>query len=281
MRQPKPFLEDGSQFGVSRTQFRQMLKSEKLDAMKDWFFQNFEDPAESTPHESAEGGYQYIWGGPYDAKDELWGKFGTLVLEAWIDEVVNDIEADGQTDWAPVHTGDDYYEQPLDGEKPQPLDEWVRHVPDGPGPSFGTPEDHDARRQTIDALRNAEEVLPSPAIAGIGHNRPPKAIDHDEVTRPDLHLLVNGLRTELENKKPRVSIIKQLTGHLGNVTQASVVWTGHKLDVMFEEAAKSIGKHVGKAVVVAPFALEPHVQHAIGEALEKVVNWLRLVTLAF
>ena len=27
-----------------------------------WFFNNYEDPVESCPYESAEGGYQYIWG---------------------------------------------------------------------------------------------------------------------------------------------------------------------------------------------------------------------------
>jgi hypothetical protein len=36
-----------------------------------WFFENFEDPANSLPYESAEGGYQWIWGGPYDAVEEL------------------------------------------------------------------------------------------------------------------------------------------------------------------------------------------------------------------
>jgi hypothetical protein len=46
MKEPRPFLEDGSQFGVSRTGFRRMRKAEKLGMMVDWFHQNFEDPAE-------------------------------------------------------------------------------------------------------------------------------------------------------------------------------------------------------------------------------------------
>ena len=32
---------------------------------------NFEDPANETPYESSEGGYIYIWGGPYDALEQL------------------------------------------------------------------------------------------------------------------------------------------------------------------------------------------------------------------
>ena len=65
----RPFIEDGSQFGVSRSSFRRASKARKRELMIEWFNQNFEDPAERTPYESAEGGYQWIWGGPYDARE--------------------------------------------------------------------------------------------------------------------------------------------------------------------------------------------------------------------
>jgi hypothetical protein len=48
---------------------------EMVKTMVKWFFENFEDPAEETPFESAEGGYQYIWGGPYNANEELQAAF--------------------------------------------------------------------------------------------------------------------------------------------------------------------------------------------------------------
>jgi hypothetical protein len=37
---------------------------QKTDAIMNWFDENFEDPAESTPYDSREGGYLYINGGP-------------------------------------------------------------------------------------------------------------------------------------------------------------------------------------------------------------------------
>ena len=43
----------------------------QVKVMEPWFYQNFEDPAEKTPYVSAEGGYQWIWGGPYDASEVL------------------------------------------------------------------------------------------------------------------------------------------------------------------------------------------------------------------
>ncbi|HKY87537.1 MAG TPA: hypothetical protein VJL90_12310, partial [Pseudorhodoplanes sp.] len=67
------------------------LKGEALkEAIKDWFLSNFEDPAENTPYESAEGGYQYIWGGPYDANEELYDNFPNVpeeIIEGIVDEL--------------------------------------------------------------------------------------------------------------------------------------------------------------------------------------------------
>ena len=93
-----PFLEDGSQFGVSKEAFRRMKNADKKELMLSWFFQNFEDPAERTPYESAEGGYQWIWGGPYDAREQLDSMFGELVSESLIEQVVELIERNG-TEW--------------------------------------------------------------------------------------------------------------------------------------------------------------------------------------
>lgn len=80
---------------------------EKVQRMVKWFFENYEDPAERTPYESAEGGYQYIWGGPDDAREVLSEVFD-LVSEEVIGQAVNEIEEDGQDEWVPVPHEDDY-----------------------------------------------------------------------------------------------------------------------------------------------------------------------------
>jgi hypothetical protein len=82
MKEKPPFLEDGSQFGVSRSSFRRMRKAEKRELMIQWFHQNFEDPAQHTSYISAEGGYLWNHGGPYDAKEQLFYQFGDIVSEA-------------------------------------------------------------------------------------------------------------------------------------------------------------------------------------------------------
>jgi len=75
------------------------------ELMVAWFRENYEDAAERTPYESAEGGYQYIWGGPIDAREELDEKFPSA-SEAALNAAVEEIEADGD-EWVPVpHASD-------------------------------------------------------------------------------------------------------------------------------------------------------------------------------
>src|SRR3981189_3118800 len=103
-----PFLEDDSQFGISRSAFRKMRKAEKRELMVPWFHQNYEDPSQRTPHD--EGEFVYIWGGPYDARDELSAKFGDIASEALIEEAIAEVQEDGTFDWAPVRQDSDYQE---------------------------------------------------------------------------------------------------------------------------------------------------------------------------
>ena len=63
-----------------------------------WFFANYEDPANSVPYDSGEGGYLFMDGGPYDAREELTEEFSAEPgfsadkLEEIIDAAVAKIE---------------------------------------------------------------------------------------------------------------------------------------------------------------------------------------------
>jgi len=59
--------------------------------MRSWFFANFQDPVEETPYDSGEGGYIYIYGGPYDAKEELEGRFADIIPDDVIDKLADDL----------------------------------------------------------------------------------------------------------------------------------------------------------------------------------------------
>jgi hypothetical protein len=73
------------------------------EEMADWFLSEFEDPVHSLPHDSREGGYQYIWGGPYELRNELEGQFAPSDKD--LEEAVRIVEEknpDDTWDWTPT-----------------------------------------------------------------------------------------------------------------------------------------------------------------------------------
>lgn len=92
---------------ISEDALRVADRETQLDVMETWFRQRFEDPAERTPYESAEGGYIWIWGGPYDAREELEAEFSEVVPDDVSNELVDKLE-DECREWAPTPSREDY-----------------------------------------------------------------------------------------------------------------------------------------------------------------------------
>jgi hypothetical protein len=61
------------------------------EAMSVWFYGHFEDPVHSCPHDSSEGGYQFIYGGPYEADEELQSEFSDIVPYEVIQELAEEL----------------------------------------------------------------------------------------------------------------------------------------------------------------------------------------------
>jgi hypothetical protein len=62
------------------------------EAMQVWFYSRFEDPVHSCPYNSQEGGYQFIYGGPYEADEELQNEFSGIVPDGVIDELADELQ---------------------------------------------------------------------------------------------------------------------------------------------------------------------------------------------
>ena len=62
------------------------------EVMEVWFRARYEDPVHSCPHNSQEGGYQFIYGGPYEADEELQAQFSDLVAYEVIEELAEELE---------------------------------------------------------------------------------------------------------------------------------------------------------------------------------------------
>ncbi|WP_459195770.1 hypothetical protein [Wukongibacter baidiensis] len=81
-------------------------REEQISIMEQWFKENYEDPGKNTPYDSREGGYIYIWGGPFDAGEQLGWQFGKEVPEDVIDELVELLE-DESYEWARIPKEED------------------------------------------------------------------------------------------------------------------------------------------------------------------------------
>ncbi len=78
--------------------------------IKEWFFENYDDPANLLPYETKEGGYQYIWGGPYELREALNEEYENLVSHEVIEEVAKEIERKyGDILWSPQPKEEDIH----------------------------------------------------------------------------------------------------------------------------------------------------------------------------
>lgn len=112
MGEARYYLRD-SDHSIARSDIAACDRETQVEVMRTWFFQNFEDPVERTPYESREGGYIWIWGGPYEAQDELDSEFGGLIDDDVIDELANELNSICW-EWGPTEKPGDYDEYLVD-----------------------------------------------------------------------------------------------------------------------------------------------------------------------
>lgn len=87
--------------------FKRLNRDQQIDYMRNWFSERYEDPAQRTPYDSGEGGYIYIYGGPFDTEDILRNNFEEDAKPGVIDELVDELNY-YCTDWTHAPSQDDY-----------------------------------------------------------------------------------------------------------------------------------------------------------------------------
>src|ERR1700733_10146417 len=83
-------LEDGKR--ISSRELPNADREQQLEAMRRWFHRHYEDPVENCPHDSGEGGYLYIYGGPYNASEELSSEFGGVIEDDLIEKLASELD---------------------------------------------------------------------------------------------------------------------------------------------------------------------------------------------
>ncbi len=103
----EPYSDSESKYPIDLVELASEEPQVQRAEMENWFRAHYEDPGERTPYITADGGYQYIWGGPYEADEELYGKFSGYVPEAVMQELIADLENECM-EWAPTPSAEDY-----------------------------------------------------------------------------------------------------------------------------------------------------------------------------
>lgn len=271
--------------GLTPSQLKRASKADQIRYMKSWFWTYYEDPSASMPHISAEGGFQYIWGGPYDAMDELFNEFDGIVPENRIREAAESVQSDGTYDWAPspehpnrradreeFQAGDE-----LPEESPEDrLADVVQMLENGTRPSFGAADELSQRNEILDrfAIVEAEIAKLNPKRpAPRNHNNPPELI-RDEIDEQldELTKAVNEVKVQMAQGNPDALKVAGSTSRLF----AFVKFCGKKL------AEKTVEKFAEKALdsTMVQGALHA-LKHQVYRAAEKLVDWLINTTLPF
>ena len=103
---PEKFrLSDGSL--ISESDLKKADEEIQMEAMRSWFYSHFQNPVEETPYNSEEGGYQYLSGGPYEARDEIDSRFEGVVADEVRDKIVDELERESD-EWAGLPRPGDY-----------------------------------------------------------------------------------------------------------------------------------------------------------------------------
>ncbi len=208
-----------------------MAKDDAVEAIRGWFLQNFEDPVESTPYDGAEGGYQYIWGGPYDTRDIIENVFYRRITEAVIEAAIEELEAEG-SEWVPNSGRRQPPEEDRDFEEPEPSQSDL----------------HALMQEQIDAIQEALGHAPV-TPAGMGHNQPPEPLDIEPLNAED--------RTELSDALQVLKAQPIEPGDNGKAAAEALLkfetkreklgkWLAKQGEVFTTEAVKEAGKQFGK-----------------------------------
>ena len=281
------YSEEDPERGITPSQLKRASAERQKQYMRSWFHSNFEDPANETPYNGREGGYQYIWGGPYDATEELEAEFGSLVPFERIEEIADDIQGeDGILDWAPSgnhpdlrNREEDFRREQEEQDEPAEQDtlpQIIERLQAGVKPSYGDAFEVAQRRallEKLDQFRSALQQI-TPSHGGLGHNNPPP----DEDGLPDLQEIrevTQTIQQEVAKPEPDALQVATSTSRLKKLADLLVAGAG----LIGIGILKRAGEKIADAVLTKPVLDSLH--QIAADVVHQAVIWLSHVTIPF
>ena len=106
-RKPRKYHIGDAEGLITASQLRRASPQTQRHVMEGWFHENFQDPVECCPHDSGEGGYQYIYGGPFEPHEVLEEEFDGVVRPAVIEDLAEEL-ANQSWEWSGRDSEPDY-----------------------------------------------------------------------------------------------------------------------------------------------------------------------------
>ena len=236
--------EDGDV--ISKAQLSEMAPADQRRNLKAWYLAMFEDPQNQTPYapkdSESNSNYVYPWGGPYDARDELFDHFSGTVPDALLIDIAEELEDKiGILEWAPGPRHPDHIRASAEALFEQHSDPFGALPPikarlEG-GEQFnfagtGALAEMRALRKSIDDLRSAINGLsrPQDEVPGIGHNRPPSRLDVSLEIRQEVKKQLDAVEAELDSVDPDPTVavhaaeaVKQLWDQFTSILKSTAV----------------------------------------------------------
>jgi hypothetical protein len=237
--------------------FSGMSLDDAVEIITAWFYENFENPVHRTPYESAEGGYQYIWGGPYETRDIIENVFADSASPEIIDAAISELENDSDV-WVPSS----HRQQPPDDDE----------LPEAPNVA----EAYAEMQKRVSALEEALAHTPK-GSPGIGHNKPPEPLTPEplnESDKNDLKEVLATLKAQPEQPTDQGKAAETAFVKFEILRNKLGAWLAQQGLVFTTEAVKEAGKQFGKW---APAAFWLWIMDNMFHVSQAVQTWLHIV----
>tara|TARA_R110002072_G_scaffold71798_2_gene172209 strand:+ start:7776 stop:8900 length:1125 start_codon:yes stop_codon:yes gene_type:complete len=263
---------------ASKEEWADLTESEQIERMVFWFNRMFEDPQNQTPYAADKDSpynYEYIWGGPYDASEELSDQFSGIASEEAIEKAVEIVQdQDGIYEWAPsdAHPNmrrraeEAMAEHAEQADQLPSLGEVRQQIRETPRLQLGTPEELEARQELLSLIQDFAPLVArateTPAHGGMGHNQPPPEMTLPQHIGVSISVNINAIQTEVSSDTPDVEAMAEATSALQKV--------GEEVSDFFrmtKDQVKSLGSKALAGAIVG----------GIGTLVYKAVTWLALV----
>ena len=263
------------ELAAARAGFVDLSEEEQIDTMVGWFNRMFEDPQQSTPYamdKESPYNYEYIWGGPYDASEELQDQFARIASDEAIEratEIVQD--QDGIFEWAPSSNHPDMRrrdeEALADQFDDEPTLEVIRErLAESPTLTIGTEEEVRARSELVALIDDFKPLLArassAPTHGGMGHNQPPAEFEIPANLSLTINNNINVIVAQAQSTEPDVEAATESVGILQSAWDELTDFVK-----MTKDQVKSLGSKALAGAIVT----------GLGALVWKGITWLSVL----